>query len=57
MSSGFTEASFADKLGKLSSTQASIQSLSMWLLHHHARATDAAFIWLKYLKSGSFASG
>ena len=50
--SGFSASSFLEKLNKLDVTQPSIEALSLWMLHHHAHAMDAAFIWLGAIKKG-----
>lgn len=39
------EASFRDKLAKLSQSQESIQTLSRWVQFHKAHAAEAAAVW------------
>jgi len=50
--SGFTESGFERKLAELNSTQLSIQTLSMWLVHHRKHVDSVVKVWYKeFLKA------
>ncbi|OXA46699.1 Regulation of nuclear pre-mRNA domain-containing protein 1B [Folsomia candida] len=50
--SGFTESGFERKLAELNSTQVSIQTLSLWLLHHKKHVNTIVKVWYKeFLKA------
>ncbi|CAI4232375.1 unnamed protein product [Auanema sp. JU1783] len=54
---GFSEAAMRAKLAKLTSQQESIQTLSLWLLHHQRKSADAiTHVWLKEIKMETNAS-
>jgi hypothetical protein len=57
MAAGFSEESFRSKLGQLSNSQQSIQTLSLWLLHHQRHARHALEVWQQVLRTGSFSGG
>ena len=44
---------FERKLQNMSSTQDSIQTLSLWMIHHKKHADDMVAIWADQLKKGS----
>lgn len=44
---------FERKLQNMSSTQDSIQTVSLWMIHHKKHAEDMAAVWLEQLKKGS----
>jgi regulator of Ty1 transposition protein 103 len=48
----FTESSFAKKLSDLNNSQQSIQTLSLWLIHHRKHAKSVAKVWIEVLKQG-----
>jgi hypothetical protein len=50
--SSFTENSLVKKLGDLNNTQQSIQTLSLWLIHHRKHAASIVQIWYKELCKG-----
>ncbi|XP_060519889.1 regulation of nuclear pre-mRNA domain-containing protein 1B [Cylas formicarius] len=49
MSGGFTESAFIKKLSDLNSSSQSIQTLSLWLIHHRKHYTSVVKIWLREL--------
>eukprot|EP00041_Stephanoeca_diplocostata_P010398 m.165299 g.165299 ORF g.165299 m.165299 type:complete len:111 (-) comp18133_c0_seq4:1108-1440(-) len=48
-SNGYSDSSFLERLSALSSSQQSIQTLSLWLIHHRTHADNAADVWMKHL--------
>ena len=44
---------FERKLQNMSSTQDSIQTVSLWMIHHKKHAEDMVAVWLEQLKKGS----
>ena len=48
----FTEQGFRGKLAELNSTQQSIQTLSLWLIHHRKHAETYVAIWNAELRKG-----
>lgn len=49
MSGGFTESAFIKKLADLNTSTQSIQTLSLWLIHHRKHYTSVVKIWLREL--------
>ncbi|XP_067948167.1 regulation of nuclear pre-mRNA domain-containing protein 1B-like [Watersipora subatra] len=49
----FTEQSLQGKLAELSSTQQSIQTLSLWLIHHRKHAETYVRVWNNELRKAS----
>uniref|UniRef100_A0A914N808 CID domain-containing protein n=1 Tax=Meloidogyne incognita TaxID=6306 RepID=A0A914N808_MELIC len=50
--SGFSEFTMRERLMKLTNTTHSIQTLSMWILHHQKKNADAILdTWLKEVRS------
>jgi regulator of Ty1 transposition protein 103 len=45
--SGFTEAALEKKLSELNNSQQSIQTLSLWLIHHRKHHSTIVKIWFK----------
>ena len=45
--SGFTEAALEKKLAELNNSQQSIQTLSLWLIHHRKHHAAIVRIWYK----------
>lgn len=43
---------FERKLQNMSSAQDSVQTVSLWMIHHKKHADDMAFVWLDQLKKG-----
>ena len=52
--SAFTAQAFLEKLSRLTLSQESIETLSLWIIHHKAYAKLAVDIWLQEVKKGSF---
>jgi regulator of Ty1 transposition protein 103 len=46
----FNEPSLLKKLAELTSTQQSVQTLSLWLIHHRRHSKHIVSIWLDQLK-------
>lgn len=44
---------FERKLQNMSSTQDSVQTVSLWMIHHKKHAEDMVAVWLEQLKKGS----
>ena len=51
--SGFNRGLLEEKLRVLSSSQHSIQTLSLWMIHHRSHAGAAVEIWLRELLAAS----
>jgi regulator of Ty1 transposition protein 103 len=49
----FSEASVIKKIQELNNTQQSVQTLSLWLIHHRKHAKSIVQIWLKELLNES----
>ncbi|CAN0066399.1 unnamed protein product [Lampetra planeri] len=49
--SAFSEAAFEKKLSELSNSQQSVQTLSLWLIHHRKHARTIARVWHGSLKN------
>lgn len=49
MSGGFTESAFIKKLAELNSSSQSIQTLSLWLIHHRKHYSSVVKIWVREL--------
>jgi regulator of Ty1 transposition protein 103 len=47
----FSESSLSKKLNELNNTQQSVQTLSLWLIHHRKFAKNIVALWLRELKS------
>ncbi len=47
----FSEAAVVKKFQELNNTQQSVQTLSLWLIHHRKHAKNIVQIWLKELLS------
>lgn len=50
--SAFTEVAFLKKLAELNSSQQSIQTLSLWLIHHRRHHASIVKTWLRELQNG-----
>ena len=50
----FNESNLIKKMTELNPSQQSIQTLSLWLIHHRKRARSIVDIWIKELKTGMF---
>lgn len=51
--SAFTESVLIKKLGDLNSSSQSIQTLSLWLIHHRKHNEKIVSIWYKELTKGN----
>lgn len=54
--SAFTETVLIKKLADLNSSSQSIQTLSLWLIHHRKHNEKIVSIWYKELTKGKFQS-
>lgn len=52
--SAFTEQALIKKLADLNSSSQSIQTLSLWLIHHRKHHPNIVKIWLKEMFKGLF---
>lgn len=50
--SAFTEQALIKKLADLNTSSQSIQTLSLWLIHHRKHHEKICKIWLKELQKG-----
>lgn len=50
--SAFTESALVKKLLELNSSQQSIQTLSLWLIHHRKHHANIVKTWYKELMKG-----
>ena len=48
----FSASTLEKKLSDLSNTQQSIQTISLWLIHHRKHAKIAVQVWYKQLQKG-----
>lgn len=52
--SAFSEAALEKKLSELSNSQQSVQTLSLWLIHHRKHSRTIVNVWSNELKKGKF---
>jgi regulator of Ty1 transposition protein 103 len=52
----FSSSVLEKKLAELSNSQQSIQTLSLWLIHHRKHAKIVVDVWLKQLIKGKHSS-
>ena len=50
----FSESKFEEKLKTLSSSQQSIQTLALWLIHHRKHSNNVVKIWSTLLIKGIY---
>jgi len=50
----FSEAALIKKLAELNASQQSIQTLSLWLIHHRKHYQNIVKVWQKELMNGKF---
>lgn len=50
--SAFSEAALEKKLSELSNSQQSVQTLSLWLIHHRKHSKTIVNVWFNELKKG-----
>lgn len=51
----FSEAALEKKLSELSNSQQSVQTLSLWLIHHRKHSKAIVSVWYNELKKGKSA--
>lgn len=51
--STFQEGTLLKKLVDLNETQQSIQTLSLWVIHHRKHSKEIVQIWIRELQKGS----
>lgn len=51
---GFTESALSKKLDDLNASQQSIQTLSLWLIHHRKHHEAIVKMWTKELQKGMY---
>lgn len=42
-----------EKLARLSQSQDSIETLSLWIIHHKSKASTSVAVWLEEFQKGS----
>ena len=52
--SSFSDQNFVKKLAELNGTQQSIQTLSLWLIHHRKHSKSIIQVWYRELQKGKF---
>lgn len=52
MMSSYSEQAFKEKISRLSLSQDSVETLSLWVLEHKAHAQTSVQTWLGELKRG-----
>lgn len=50
--SAFSEAALERKLSELSNSQQSVQTLSLWLIHHRKHSALIVSVWERELRKG-----
>lgn len=55
--SAFSEAALEKKLSELSNSQQSVQTLSLWLIHHRKHSKTIVNVWFNELKKGKPGTG
>lgn len=50
--SSFSESALERKLSELSNSQQSVQTLSLWLIHHRKHAGPIVVVWHRELRKG-----
>ena len=53
--SSFSDQNFVKKLTELNGTQQSIQTLSLWLIHHRKHSKSIIQVWYRELQKGKAA--
>lgn len=51
--SSFSESALEKKLSELSNSQQSVQTLSLWIIHHRKHSGTIVRVWHKELKKGN----
>lgn len=52
--SSFSAAALDKKFGDLTNTQQSVQTLSLWIIHHRKHCKTIVQNWLKELQKGEY---
>jgi len=52
--SAFTDSALLKKLAELNSSQQSIQTLSLWLIHHRKHSAAIVRTWQRELENGGY---
>lgn len=52
--STFSESALEKKLSELSSSQQSVQTLSLWIIHHRKHSPLIVKVWHRELKKGDY---
>lgn len=52
--SSFSVATLQEKLSRLSASQESIETLSLWIIHHKAFAKTSVAVWVDSFTNGEF---
>lgn len=55
--SSFSESALEKKLSELSNSQQSVQTLSLWLIHHRKHAGPIVSVWHRELRKGGRGAG
>lgn len=51
--SSFSVQGFQEKLNRLTSSQDSIETLSLWVIHHKAHGKTSTAVWLDNVEKGN----
>ena len=54
--SSYTIQTLTEKLDRLSMSQDSIETLSLWIIHHKSKAKTSVSTWLEEFKKGKSAA-
>uniref|UniRef100_A0AC11EC82 Regulation of nuclear pre-mRNA domain containing 1A n=1 Tax=Ovis aries TaxID=9940 RepID=A0AC11EC82_SHEEP len=54
--SAFSEAALEKKLSELSNSQQSVQTLSLWLIHHRKHSRPIVTVWERELRKEFFSN-
>ena len=49
----FSEVAFQTRLDALTTSQDSIETMSLWMQHHRKHAPQVVAVWLKQMKDGA----
>lgn len=50
--SSFSESALEKKLSELSNSQQSVQTLSLWIIHHRKHSSPIVNVWHREMKKG-----
>ena len=54
--SSFSVQALQEKLSRLTPSQDSIETLSLWIIHHQVYATTSVTVWLESVRNGKVES-